>query len=216
MSWTTGPTDLRALLSDGPTDKLRYRKRCIGQVDGNNTRFKSFEFKRATNFTESEEPQGVYVDGELQSVSEDFPEVGEFILQSAPSEGSVVEATYYVQWFSDDDLTLFLKQAGMWLGSPNVANLPDGLVPAALFYGAKLACEKLALKWAEYQSDTYMMQDAPKENQRTPAQEYAALAKQYLNQAEKAQENYYTRQGQNLQPLFASIPGNVRDVPPKG
>lgn len=216
MSWLTSLSDLRNLLSDNEKDKLRYRKRCIGYVTGANTTFKTFEFRRINDFTTSVAPVGVYVDGVLVPVSADFSDIGEFTLATAPAEGSVVEATYYIQWFIDSELTKFLEQASEWLGQGvNYDNTPEGLRPCLLFYAAKQACEKLSLRWAEYLSDTYMMQDAPNADKKTPVQEYMALAKMYKQQAEDAQKNYYTRQGQNLQPLFASIPGRVRDPQPK-
>lgn len=216
MAWDTAVDDLRSLLSDGSTDKLRYRKRCVGEVNGNNTRFKTFEFRRITDFTDAELPNGVFIGGEAVAVSEDFPEVGEFVLNEAPTDGQVVEATYYIQWFIDSELNKFLVQGNEWLGfGDDYSNIDKGLRPCLLFYAAKQACEKLSLRWAEYLSETYMFQDAPKADQRTPVQDYMALAKQYQKQAEDAQKNYYTRQGQNLQPLFATLSGNVSDVPPK-
>ena len=40
MSWLLPVEDLRSELSDGATDKLRYKKRVLNRVDGTNVRFK--------------------------------------------------------------------------------------------------------------------------------------------------------------------------------
>ena len=61
MQWSTSVADLRAWLNDGPTDKLVSRKRCLGRIDGSNKIFKTFEFRRVTDFTTATSPFGVYV-----------------------------------------------------------------------------------------------------------------------------------------------------------
>jgi hypothetical protein len=216
MSWTAGVTQLRNLLSDGDKEKLRYRKRCIGQIDGTNLIFKTFEFRRVTDFGASNAPEGVYVSGTLVDIDEDFPDLGEFTLLTAPVDGDVVEATYYIQWFLDTELTDFLNDATQWLGlGDDFTVVPIGLQHAAKFYAAKLACEKLSLRWAEYISETYMMQDAPKTNDRSPVEKFIALAKNYFEQASLARKNYYQRNDEAEAPLFANAVGRISDVAPK-
>lgn len=216
MTWSGAVTELRQLLSDGDTDKLRYRKRVIGYINGTNRVFKTFEFRRITNLITASAPLGVYVDGTAATVVADHSDVGEFELTTAPTDGSVVEASYYIQWFLDTELNTFLIRASEWLlFGENYSNLPDGLKPAAKFYAAKLACEKLALRWAEALSETYMLEDAPRSQDKLPINQYAALAKQYMAQAENARDSYYTRSGQSLAPLFGSIAGTIPDVVPK-
>lgn len=215
-TWTDAVLDLRRQLSDNSNDKLRYRKRCIGQIDGLNKTFKTFEFRRVTDFVSTTLPNGVFVNGSSVSSVTDFPEIGEFVLAAAPSDGDVVEATYFIQWFTDTELQEFLIDSMQWLGlGTNYSTLVEGLRPCAKFYAAKQACEKLCLRWAEYQSDTYMFQEAPNADKRLPIDDYRRLAETYYKQAKEAQSNYYTRQGQNLQPLFANISGNIPDVTPK-
>lgn len=83
MSWSTALADLRTQLSDGATDKLRYRKPLIGKVDGNNTLFKTLEFRRLTDFTGPDDRFGVYLNGQQAAsgaVSVDFQDTGEFEL----------------------------------------------------------------------------------------------------------------------------------------
>jgi hypothetical protein len=216
MSYTSAINDLRNMLSDNVTDKLRYRKRCIGEVNGTNATFKTFEFRRVTNFATDPQPMGVYIDGVLGTVSADNQEVGEFTLSAAPLDGSVVEATYYVKYFIDAELDLFLQQSMSWLGyGIDFTTVATGLRPALLFYAAKQACEKLALRWAEHLSETYMLNDAPKVDARTPMAEYREMAKMYMDQAEKARKTFYQKNDQAEAVLFSSIAGSIRDVEPK-
>ena len=215
-NWLTAVSDLRTQLSDGPKDKLRYRKRCIGLINGTNTTFKTFEFSRISNFATATVPEGVFVDGIFLASSSDVPEIGEFILSSAPADGSVVEATYYIQWFIDTELQTFLTESSEWLSfDGDYSTTPPGLRPACKLWAAKLACEKLSIRWSDMLSDTFMFQDAPDPKTKTPVDQYIALAKQFEQQAEKARKGYYTRQDQSEAPLFANITGHVADVPPK-
>ena len=216
MSWTSAIADIRNQLADNPTNKHRYRKRCVGQVDGTNTTFKTFEIRRVNDFTTATAPIGVYVNGVHSAVTADFTEVGEFVLSAAPADGSVVEATYYVQWFIDSELDGFVTQASEWLGlGSSYVNIPDGLRPAAKFYACKQACEFMALRWAEQLSDTYLFQDAPRTDQRSPVDDFRKLAETYYKQAQDARKGFYSRQDQNEAPLFSSISGAVFDVTPK-
>jgi hypothetical protein len=206
---------MRILLSDGDTDKLRHRKRCLGDINGENLVFKTFEPRRVQSFEDSEEPVGVYVDGVLASVSADNIEIGEFTLSAAPEDGSVVEATYYYRWFNDAEIQSFLVTASKWLGQgATYANLADGLQPAACHYAASKAYQKLAIKWAEHLSSTFRLADGPDPESRKVQDPYGELAKSFLKQAETLRDDFYKRQGQSLAPLFGRVLGGVRDVPP--
>lgn len=216
MSWTTAVADLRVHLSDGPTDKLSYRKRVIGQINGANLIFKTFEYRRLTNLTTAVAPAGVYKDGVLVTVSADNLTSGEFTLAVAPTDGQVLEATYYSQWFEDTDLTVFLTQAANWSSlAGDYTNAPPGLQPALLDYCGHLGYRKLALFWARSISETFMFQDAPQKDRYAVVDSYTRLAADFEKRATQLRNDFYARQGQNLQPLFVSIQGNVRDVPPR-
>jgi len=78
--WTTAKLELRNLIADNSSDKLRYKKRVIGIVNGTNKVFKTFERRRITDFTDGTLSQqlGVFVDGVKQTVVTDSPVIGEF------------------------------------------------------------------------------------------------------------------------------------------
>src|SRR4051812_40061779 len=104
MSWSTAVSDLRRKLADNTTDKLSWRKTVFGQLDGTNHSFKTYERRRVTDFStiipsDDPGPVGVYVDNIKVQVTSDDVVVGQFVLETAPNNGSRIEATYYNQWF---------------------------------------------------------------------------------------------------------------------
>lgn len=215
MSWTTAKDELRALVSDGPTDRLRHRKKVLGTMDGVNVVFKTLEFRRITNFTTAASPEGVYVNGVTAAVSTDFPAIGEFTLTTAPVDGDVVEATYFSQWFLDSELDVFLTSAAQWLLIDDVTNVPTGLRPAALHYAAQEAYMKLSIKWAEFLSEQYRTEDAPKEGAFDVVDKYQKAATGMHKKSFDLRNDYYTRSGQALQPLYGAVLGRVSDSTPK-
>lgn len=223
MSWTTAVVDLRTLLSDGPKDRYAYRKKCFGEVSGTNFSFKTLEFRRTVSFTDSvgsAAPLGVYIDGSRIAsgmISTDDTASGEFSLLSAPTAGQVVEASYYYQWFFDTELQTFLSAASQWLLSTTdyTSAIVPGLVPSATYYAAQEAMHKLAARWVERMSNQYLVEDAPDYRNLGVAESYRRLADDYKKKSVELRDQYYTRQGQSLQPLFANNVGAVREVTPR-
>lgn len=216
MSWTAALDDVRRILSDGPKDKLRHRKRVFGKIDGTNTKFKTLEFRRLTNLVGAVAPVGAYVDGSLAAVTSDDPsDTGEFAITTPPTDGQVVEATYFIQWFIDTEIQGFLTSAANWLQIDVYDNIPPGLRPAAIHYAAQEAYLKLAVRWAEELSETYRLQDAPSEGAFDVVDKYRQIAMDMHKKSMALRDDYYTRSGQAKQPLFGTIAGNVSDPVPK-
>ena len=218
--WTTAVDDLRTLLSDGPEDRYNSRKQCFGEVNGTNLIFRTFEFRRITDFTTAVAPLGVYIDGvrlDPSVIANDYINIGEFVLAgsgSAPINGSVVEASYYNQWFLDAELQTFLVIATNWLNSGSLyVNTPSGLIPASLKYAAAEAYLKMAQRWRTWMSEMYRVEDEPKRPGDGPVESFIKMATTFRDEAEKARKEFYTRQDRNLQPLFGSVIGNVRPLP---
>jgi len=221
-AWTTASsrTDLRNLLSDNPTDKLRYRKRLIGEQNGTNKRFKSLEFRRITDFkTEASISLGVFVAGArldpATQIDSDGPEVGEVVLTTAPTNTQRVEGSYYIQWFKDAELDIFLKNAAQWLGLGDaVASVPDGLQPAALYFAAQEAYHKLAARWAEKLSETFRAEDMPK-SEKAAMDSWRSMAKDAKEKSESLRKGFYERNDQAAAPLWGSNYGRVKPVVPR-
>lgn len=216
MSWTSATSDLRVLLSDGPSDRICYRKKCFGEVNDTNAVFKTFEQRRTTDFTSATAPDGVYVSGTLATVSSDDTLVGEFVLADAPSAGQVVTATYYFQWFLDSELQQCLVAACEWLGlGEEYQNIPQGLRPAAKYYAGQEAYHKLTLKWAARVSEVYLLEDSPDPEILKIADTYRAMANDFKKKSVELRDQYYTRQGQSLSPLFGTSFGAVPSPVPR-
>lgn len=220
--WTTASDELRSILSDGPTDKLRYRKYIIGIQDGTNTAFKTLEFRRVSDFKDPllTTTLGVFKNGvrldPTTDISSDDLGSAEFILAAAPANSDKILCTYYIQWFLDSELNVFLQNSSRWLGfGDDFTQLQSGLQPSALKYATADSYQKLSLRWAEYLSETYRTEDAESEDRMAVVSAYQKAAIDYRKEATMLRDHFYTRQGQSLAPLFGSNLGRVRDVPPR-
>lgn len=224
MAWVDSPTAilaLRNLIYDGPTHKLCSQKKVIGVIDGTNRLFKTFEYRRLTDFTTATAPLGVYVNGAHVAAATDddaTTATGSFTLTSAPSQTSrdVVTATYYYQWFIDSELSGFLANAATWLGfSTTYINIPDGLNAAALRFAAQEAYEAAAMRFSTRMAEVYKLEDAPSEDILKSVTAFKDMADNFLAKAETMRNDYYTRQGQSLAPNFSFALGRVRDPVPR-
>lgn len=218
-AWTTAVNDLRVKLSDGPTDKLRAFKRVFGILNGTNKLFKTFEFRRVTNFTTATTPLGVYKNDVLlltTDIASDDPATGYFTLVAAPVDGDRLECAYNIQWFLDTELQDFLRIAMNWaLGIDDYSTTVEGLRQAVLNYASAEAYQKLALRWIGNLSETYRMEDAPDPKKRDLVQQYMDAAESLRKEAVTLRDDYYTRKGQSKAPLFRTLSGNVPDVAPR-
>lgn len=216
MTWSTKITDLRSTISDGDTDRLRYRKKVFGRQDSINRIFKTFEFRRISDFTvDITGGIGVYKNGVLQTVTTDVVSMGEFTLTTAPGPADEVVATYYAHWFIDSELTGFLNDAGLWIGVGDADSISTGLRPSALDYAAHRSYQKLAIRWAENYSETYRTEDSIDPKRMDIVKAYQEASKSFLDSAKKKRVDFYSRQDQFEAPLFAISSGKVRDVPPR-
>jgi len=221
MAWTTAIADFRIQANDGPTDKLRHRKAVFGTLSRStaivkNTVFKTLEFRRITDFTAPTGVEGVFVNGVLATVSADDREVGQFTLATPPEDGQELNATYYIQFFTDAEISFFLNQASQWLGGgEDFLNVAVGLRPGAIQYGIYQGFTKLAQKWHENQSQTYRLEDAPNKENIEYLNWLNSMADNALKRATTIRDEFYTRQGQSKAPLFAIARGMVRNVTPK-
>lgn len=217
MSWATALADIRTELSDGPTDKLRWHKQIIGQQDGTNTFFKTFEGRRVSALVGSNgSPIGVFVNNVSVTVSSEDLESGQFVLASPPGGGDLVRATYYIQWFDDAEITQFLTTASEWISSADDwTQLDPGLWPAAKKYAAGEAYQKLVLRFAQNMSETFQLYDVPDQKRFDPVKTYSDIAENMFKLAFELRDDVYkNRKGQALAPIGRTLRGRVRDVPP--
>jgi len=220
MSWTTAVSDLRTKLSDNATDRLRAFKRVFGDINGVNTIFKTFEFRRITDLTAATGFLGVYKNGVRLNPSTDLISddivTGYFQLAHAPVAGDMIEATYYSQYFLDSELQSFLRLASNFLAAGDeYTQIIGGLQTAALTYASAEAYQKLALRVADTFADTYKMQDMPDGEREKIIIQFKKSSEDARAEAMKLRNDYYeNRQGQALAPLWGNSLGGVLDVAP--
>lgn len=217
MSWllATAVTELRQLIHDGPTDKLRNLKKVFGDLNGSNKNFKTLEYRRVTDFTSATFPLGVFKNGVAFTVSADYPTTGDFQTTAAPVDGDILTATYYIQYFTDTELNTFMTNATKWLDLGSITTIPDSLQQAALRYGAYQAYEKLALKFSEHISETYRLEDQPNADRAGLIAEFTKLSRQFYDDSVKHRDEYYSRSGKQLQPSWRFSQGRITDPQPK-
>lgn len=218
MSWTNAVSDLRRKLADNSSDKLSWRKTVFGVVDGSNTKFKTYEWRRVTDFTTvaSDQSLGVFVNQAFATVVSDDVVVGQFQLATPPTDGDTLEASYYNQWFIDAELESFLVSSTqiMAFGS-DYLQVPEGLRPAALEYACGDAFKQLALRYRQM-GEMYRVEDLPRAGLDKFITEYNEAAQKCYEEATKRRDEFYdSRQGQAKQPLYASILGTAVDPQPK-
>jgi hypothetical protein len=218
LSWTTAVNDIRTALSDGPTDKLRYRKKVMNQLDGVNLVFKTFEMRRTSTLVGATgAPAGVFVNNVLATITAEDLTSGEFTMQTAPANGSALEATYYIQWFTDPEIEEFLTSASEWIsGQDDWTQLAQGLEPAAKEYSCATAYQKLVSRMSENVAETYQLEDAPDQKRFDPIAAYMKISTTKFKLAFELRDDFYkSRQGRAKAPIFRTMRGRVRDVPPR-
>lgn len=224
MAWPNSQaaiSALRNILLDGPKDKICANKKVLGICDGVNTVFKTFEYRRITDFTNPVFPEGIYQSGQpIDSglVDSDDLASGIFVVNGSaiPDNRITMTATYYYQWFTDAELDSFLQNASTWLGfSTTYINTPDGLNPALLRFACQEAYESAAMKYSTRAAEVYQLEDAPKEDILKAIEAFQKMADNFLSKAEQMRDDFYTRQGQSLAPNFAFSLGKVTDPTPR-
>jgi hypothetical protein len=216
MSWTTAVTDIRTLISDGETDKLCWLKQVIGQQDGSNKMFKTFEKRRLTEFVGTSAPTGVYVNNAFATVIDEDLDSGAFTLSSAPANTDLLQATYYYQWFTDAEIEQFLTSAAEWIGvADNYASISQDLRPAAKEYAAGQGFQKLAARFSQNLSETFQLYYAPDQKRFDPATAWLKMADAKIKLAFELRDDVYkNRKGQALAPISGVAVGRVRNVAP--
>lgn len=217
-AWTQAAArgELRTLLSDGDTDKLAHRKKVFGKQDGVNLTFKTLEFRRVGSLVSLGTPQGVFIDNQPALVLADDLPTGEFILDRSniPLVNQDLRATYFYQWFTDSELDNMLLNATRFIMSAeDLTVIPMGLRQATLQYAAFDAYQKLASRWAQRLSDVYRVEDSL-DNDKAQNNPFLALSKDCRACAMSLRDDFYKKQGQQFDPAFATISGNVREVVP--
>jgi hypothetical protein len=224
MGWADAATAyiaLRNLIKDNDQDKICSTKAVLGELNGSNKTFKTFEYRRLTDFASSGTawPLGIYQNGTLISstaVARDDLDSGTFELNTAPTDRDSIRASYYYHWFTDAELESFLQNASTWLGNgSNYLLVVDGLNAALLRFAAQEAYVAAAMKYSTRMSEVYKLEDAPSEEILKALDAFRDMAKGFMKDATALRDDYYTRQGQPKAPNYAFSLGQVTDPQPR-
>lgn len=224
-TYTEGIVELRQLLSDDKTDKRASRKKVIGDIDGTNTHFRTYD-KRIIADTF----QVFSGDDEItDSASLDDAISGEFTLSSPPDKNTKLTASYYFHWWTDTELQNFLNKGAESIGidDPNHTSggdadqaylqIPQGLRSAALYYAAGHAQKKLI----QYMMNRRHSGEFQLEQDKGGDEGFAAIITQMrsemkdnFKQADTFRDDFYKRQGRRNAPVVRIKTGRTQRYGP--
>lgn len=145
MAWNIDDAlkTLRTILGDGDSDHYEFKADVTPTADGLHTSF----FGGRTRMRA--ESVIVYVNGTMIAPDEIDEPHGRIIIESAPS--GVVQVSYHWQWFTDLELTTFLRDALNMLGFSDIAdsNLDFPLRSVMMDLASALAYTRKAAEYAE-------------------------------------------------------------------
>lgn len=218
MSYTQAITELRQLLGDTANDKRSSRKKLIGNVDGDNKKFRSYD-KRII-----EDTLEVFVNNQLVSASVDSANSGEIVLTTAPDPNSKVEASYYWQWWNDDELKTFLKLGSESLGIVDETNsaiwesVPPGLRGSLLYYSAAHSVRRQIMYMINRRHSGEFLLEQDKGGDEGFADLLRALENTYTmfsKTAKSERDDFIQKRGQQLNPSFKLKAGNSGQYGPR-
>lgn len=206
MSYTTAITELRQLLSDSQYHKKATDKRLIGSVDGTNVTFHTYD-KRILSSTFTTKVNGAEVDSSLDEAVQ-----GLVTLSDAPPVNSKVTASYYWQWWLDDELRTFLNK-GAELTSFFTTTIPEdafllvtpGLKTSALYFSASYAMDSLINYLVNRRHSEEFLIEESGNDESAFSQTIDAMrtaSKDFWDKAKWARDDFYQNQGRRNTPAF--------------
>ncbi len=206
MSYNAALLELRQMLADTPQHKRATRKKLLGQVDGNNVSFVSYD-KRIVDGTF----QAYVNDGPVSANVTDLV-AGEIEFAAAPDQNSKVTASYYWQWWLDSELITFLNKGAELTGQFN-NNIPDkaylqiepGLKNAALQFALSVAADSLAnyLLTRKHSGEFLLEQDkGTDEGMADVIRAMTDMSSKAYKKAMDLRDDFYKRQGRRNKPSF--------------
>lgn len=206
MSYDSAITELRQLLSDTSTHKKSTKKKLIGDVNGDNKVFHTYD-KRILEDTLELYVNDLVVNGDVDDAAQ-----GKLTLNVAPDKNSKVTASYYWQWWSDDELKTFLNKGAELVSQvDNVApenaylQVAGGLKTSALYFSASYALDSLInFLINRRHSQEFLIEEDGNDDNKFSATIGAMRdqSKEFWNKAKWARDDYYQRQGQRNIPSF--------------
>lgn len=225
MNYTTAITELRQMIADTNMAKRVTRKTITGTADGNNQLFYTWD-KRLY-----EDTFQLFINSELQD--EDSFDVsnavaGEITVKSAPDKDSDMRASYYFQWWLDEELVNFLNKGAETIGltDPNISRthtdsayllIPGGLKNGALKFAAHYAMDALVSRFIadKHSAEFLLEQDGNTDIGYTELiKSLQAQASNWFKQGLQMRDDFYKRQGRQYAPAFGIKQVNTKTYGP--
>ena len=214
---TQAVADLRRFVNDSPTDRPIKRKQVIGRVDGNNVNFMTWDDRiidTSLNVSVDDLPY------DPSQVAIDDPIFGKFHLLSVvvlntpavpPPQQSTVRASYFFQYFLDEDLVMAMEMASQEIAeTDDVTLIASGLKLAALNFAAYVSFEKQAMRWEARKSTEFILQEEPLDTDTmNRAAHLQSMAEKYYEMAIKLRNGFYQRHGRRDAPAFSVFKPNT-------
>lgn len=207
----TAVAETRAFLNDGPQDKPVKRKQLIGNVNGVNTQFQTWEDRLVPG------SMLVFVDFTQVPATEIDDVQGVIQLATAPAPGQVVRGRYYYQFFLDPELQEFVQRgASMITDTEDVTSIAPGLKSACMNFAGFFAFRKQAIRWAHRMSDRFLLEEEPlvQEPIARP-NHFEQLAQKFLDEGRVLRDDFYRRDSRSLAPAFAMFKARVPPIAPR-
>jgi len=206
MSYTAAITEFRQMLSDTEYHKKSTKKKLIGDINGDNSVFVTYDKRLLEDTVE------VFVNDVSVPFDVTDPVQGFLTLKDAPDINSSVTASYYWTWFIDAELITFLNKGAEQVSqnSPDVPDdaylmIPPGLKSAALKFAANFATQSLIqFMITRRHSEEFLIEEDGNDDTKF-SQTIAAMSKladSYFKEALTLRDDFYKRQGKRNAPAF--------------
>ncbi len=210
----TARLDLRRFLNDGPKDRFIKQKGIapVGAIDGANTTFFTFEDRLVVGTLV------VFVNGAVASGVTLVDAVqGQFTVTPAPAAQSTIRASYFFQYFLDEDLDEALDLAtGELNETSDITLVPLGLKGAALNFSAYFAISKQVIRWSQRKSAQFQLEEEPIQQEPTNRSDlFERTAERFYKKAVEMRTSYYTRHGRRNAPAFNVYKPVIRQIAPR-
>lgn len=217
MTWTTALTDLRTELQDNADNKYALRKNVFGSPDGTLVEFATIEGRYVpASLVVYAAPPGGGTPSVVTVSDTTGWEQGIFRLQAAPQPRQLITASYYWQYFTDTEITNFLKTAASRVGITDYTTTPvDGLERVVLNYACAAAYRFLSSQWIRKISEKVLLKDSPVSENDTRSNLFLKQAQDYEKMGNDERIEYYKAQGRRYKPSFSTSQGNITPWTPR-
>lgn len=219
-TWAKAVTEFRQMLFDTDTNKRSTRKKILGDINGTNTKFRTYDKRLVESSVE------VFQAGVAISFSVDDAVAGELTITPAPEGNVKLEASYYWTWWTDAEVTTYLNKGAEAVGQWNDNVVPDqaylqippGLKTAAMYFAASMAQTSLIqyMQNRPHSSEFLVEQDQKDDaNFGATLDAMRRLANDYHDKAIQHRDDFYKRLGKREAPAFGVKIGATRNYGPR-